>query len=75
MKFFVVDDEKFALDRMVRELKTASPKSEVFAFSKYDLKNEASEGVHFVNFDSSNNFASFSSNFDFILSRIDSYNS
>lgn len=38
MRFFVVDDEKFALERMVRELKTASPESEVFAFSSpYDL--------------------------------------
>lgn len=33
MKFFVVDDEKFALERMVRELKTASPEAEVVAFS------------------------------------------
>ena len=32
MKFFVVDDEKFALDRMVRELKTAAPDAEVSAF-------------------------------------------
>ena len=32
MKCFVVDDEKFALDRMVRELKTAAPEAEVFAF-------------------------------------------
>ena len=33
MKFFVVDDEKIALDRMVRELKTAAPEAEVYAFS------------------------------------------
>ena len=33
MRFFVVDDEKYALDRMVRELKTASPEAEIFAFS------------------------------------------
>ena len=33
MNFFVVDDEKFALDRMVRELKVAAPEAEVFAFS------------------------------------------
>lgn len=33
MKFFVVDDEKLALDRLVRELKTASPDAEVTAFS------------------------------------------
>ena len=33
MKCFVVDDEKIALDRMVRELKTAAPEAEVFAFS------------------------------------------
>ena len=34
MRFFVVDDEKFALERMVRELKTAAPEAEVFAFSE-----------------------------------------
>ena len=33
MRFFVVDDEKFALDRMVRELKNAAPEAEVSAFS------------------------------------------
>ena len=33
MKCFVVDDEKIALDRMVRELKTAAPEAEVSAFS------------------------------------------
>ena len=33
MRFFVVDDEKFALDRMVRELKTAAPEADVSAFS------------------------------------------
>lgn len=33
MKCFVVDDEKIALDRMVRELKNAAPEAEVFAFS------------------------------------------
>ena len=33
MNFFVVDDEKFALDRMVRELKVAAPEAEIFAFS------------------------------------------
>ncbi len=33
MNFFVVDDEKFALDRMVRELKIAEPEANVFAFS------------------------------------------
>ena len=33
MRCFVVDDEKIALDRMVRELKTAAPNAEVFAFS------------------------------------------
>jgi two-component SAPR family response regulator len=33
MRFFVIDDEKFALDRMVRELKTATPEAEVDAFS------------------------------------------
>ena len=33
MKCFVVDDEKIALDRMVRELKNATPEAEVFAFS------------------------------------------
>ncbi|MBO5737662.1 MAG: response regulator [Clostridia bacterium] len=33
MRFFVIDDEKFALDRMVRELKTAAPEAEVVAFS------------------------------------------
>jgi two-component SAPR family response regulator len=33
MKCFVIDDEKIALDRMVRELKTAAPEAEVFAFS------------------------------------------
>jgi DNA-binding LytR/AlgR family response regulator len=33
MRFFVVDDEKFALERMVRELKTAAPEAEVVAFS------------------------------------------
>jgi two-component SAPR family response regulator len=44
MRFFVVDDEKFALDRMVRELKTASPESEVFAFSnQHDLLECAKE--------------------------------
>ena len=32
MKFFVIDDEKFALERLVRELKIASPDSEVQAF-------------------------------------------
>lgn len=46
MKFFVVDDEKFALERMVRELKTASPESEVFAFSNpHDLLNFAKENT------------------------------
>ncbi len=34
MKCFVVDDEKIALDRMVRELKIAAPEAEVFAFSE-----------------------------------------
>ena len=34
MRFFVIDDEKFALDRMVRELKTAAPEAEVTAFSE-----------------------------------------
>jgi two-component SAPR family response regulator len=44
MKFFVVDDEKFALERMVRELKTASPESEVFAFSNpHDLLDFAKD--------------------------------
>ena len=33
MKCFVIDDEKIALDRMVRELKTAAPEAEVSAFS------------------------------------------
>ena len=33
MKCFVVDDEKIALDRMVRELKTAAPEADVVAFS------------------------------------------
>ena len=33
MRCFVVDDEKFALDRMVRELKIAAPEAELFAFS------------------------------------------
>lgn len=33
MKCFVVDDEKFALERMVRELKTAEPEAEISAFS------------------------------------------
>ena len=33
MKCFVVDDEKIALDRMVRELKIAQPDAEVSAFS------------------------------------------
>ena len=33
MKCFVADDEKIALDRMVRELKTAAPEAEVSAFS------------------------------------------
>lgn len=33
MKFFVVDDEKHALDRLVRELKVAAPNAEVSAFS------------------------------------------
>ena len=33
MRFFVVDDEKIALDRMVRELKSAAPEAEVCAFS------------------------------------------
>ena len=33
MKCFVVDDEKIALDRMVRELKAAAPEAEVTAFS------------------------------------------
>ena len=33
MRCFVVDDEKIALDRMVRELKTAAPEAEVCAFS------------------------------------------
>ena len=33
MKCFVVDDEKIALDRMVRELKAAAPEAEVCAFS------------------------------------------
>ena len=32
MKCLVVDDEKIALDRMVRELKNAAPEAEVFAF-------------------------------------------
>jgi two-component SAPR family response regulator len=44
MRFFVVDDEEFALKRMERELKTASPESEVFAFSSpYDLLEFAKE--------------------------------
>ena len=34
MKFFVIDDEKFALDRMVRELSIASPNAEISAFSE-----------------------------------------
>ena len=32
MKCFVIDDEKLALDRMVRELKIAAPTAEVSAF-------------------------------------------
>ena len=32
MKCFVVDDEKIALDRMVRELKNAAPEAEISAF-------------------------------------------
>ena len=44
MKCFVADDEKFALDRMVRELKTADPSAEVFAFSEpNDLLEYAKE--------------------------------
>lgn len=34
MRFFVIDDEKFALDRLVRELKLASPGAEINAFSE-----------------------------------------
>lgn len=34
MRFFVIDDEKFALDRLVRELKVASPSAEINAFSE-----------------------------------------
>ena len=34
MKCFVVDDEKFALNRMVRELKNAAPEAEISAFSE-----------------------------------------
>lgn len=41
MKCFVIDDEKFALDRMVRELKTAAPEAEVFAFSDPNVLLEA----------------------------------
>ena len=41
MNFFVIDDEKFALDRMVRELKTAAPNAEVFAFSDPNALLEA----------------------------------
>ena len=33
MKCFVVDDEKIALDRMVRELKVAAPEADICAFS------------------------------------------
>ncbi len=33
MIFFIVDDEKIALDRMVRELKIAAPETDVWAFS------------------------------------------
>ena len=42
MNFFVVDDEKFALDRMVRELKVAAPEATIFAFSDpYQLLERA----------------------------------
>jgi two-component SAPR family response regulator len=33
VKCFVIDDEKYALDRISRELKTAAPEAEVSAFS------------------------------------------
>ena len=44
MKFFVIDDEKFALDRIVRELAIASPEAEIFPFTKpLDLLEFAKE--------------------------------
>jgi two-component SAPR family response regulator len=44
MKCFVVDDEKIALDRMARELKTAAPEAEICTFSDpNELLNFAKE--------------------------------
>ena len=49
MKCFVVDDEKIALDRMVRELKNAEPEAEVSAFSApNDLLDYAKENPQVV---------------------------
>lgn len=42
MRFFVIDDEEFALERLVRELKTASPDSEIQAFiDPYEMIDSA----------------------------------